>query len=227
VAEGQEDRSLMGIPFSNGDEPYIVMYGYSSRLGRSGSTSVVVNKYEDRDWGEGIREGQQKEIPAAMGTLDFEGVAGDGVIGAVIVIFESDRTPWAIMRRRIDNVKKVVQENVARQVENRRNIDFESMTFLDGLHRSLQDAVLQLSQSGSTGEAVENFVFSTVDTDEVIGVNSIVLMRSPPTESLVLPHYNFYRLTDRLSTRDFDAPLIFENAELNARYEVSISIAQK
>ncbi len=229
VVDAQEDRSLMGVPLSDGDEPYIVMYGFRSRFGRSNSTEVFVNEYADSGWSGRLRTGQQAAIPVGMGTLRFERVESDEVIGAIVVVFESDRTPWAVMRSRVTEVQEIVQLNVAHSVEDRRNPDLESTLFVDELHQSLHDAVVPLAKPLTPGQALESIVFSGVDTDELIGANSIILMRRQPSQSLGYPHYRPPHLTDVLTERDFDIgtnPLVFRNATLGAQYDVELKVRQ-
>jgi hypothetical protein len=50
VADAQEDRSLMGVPISDGDEPYLIMIGFKSRFGKSGSTDILTITFENDDW---------------------------------------------------------------------------------------------------------------------------------------------------------------------------------
>ncbi len=229
VVDAQEDRSFLGVPLSNGDEPYVVIFGYRSRFGRSGSTQVFVNKYENSDWSGGLRSGQTATIPGDMGIMRFDGVESDEVIGFVAIAFESDRSPWAVMRNRVKEVTEYVRSNVSRSIEERRVPNLESSNFIDELHVALQDAVVPLRQPLVTGKAIENVVFSAGDTDEMIGVNSAIFMRTAPTEAYMLPHYRGGFLTDRLSNTTFDLQgraLIFENTELESRYDVELQVEQ-
>ncbi|MDZ4698377.1 MAG: hypothetical protein SH809_01620 [Rhodothermales bacterium] len=229
VVDAQEDRSFLGVPLSNGDEPYIVIFSYRSRFGRSGTTEVTVNRYENSDWSGGLRAAQTATIPGDMGIMRFDGVESDEVIGFVAIAFESDRSPWAVMRNRVKEVTEYVRTNVARSVEERRTPSFETSNFIDELHLALHDAVVPLRQPLVTGKAIENVVFSAGDTDEMIGVNSAIFMRSAPTEAYSLPHYRNGFLSDQLSNTTFDLEgraLIFESTEMEARYDVELQVGQ-
>ncbi len=227
VVDAQEDRSFLGVPLSDGDEPYLVVFSYRSRFGRSGSTQVSVNRYENSDWGGGLRAGQTAAIPGDMGILRFDGVESDEVIGFVVIAFESDRSPWPVMRNRVKEVTEYVRSNVSRSVEERRVPNLETSNFVDELHLALHDAVVPLQQPLVTGKAIENVVFSFGDTDELIGVNSAIFMRTAPTDAYMLPHYRNGRLTDQLSNTTFDLEgraLIFESIEYEARYDVELQV---
>ncbi|MEZ4703128.1 MAG: hypothetical protein R2834_22565 [Rhodothermales bacterium] len=208
VVDAQEDKSLLGIPLSDGDEPYFVMFGFRSRFGRTGSTQIDLNDYDNSDWGGGLRTGQQANIPTGMGQLRFDAVQADEVIGFVAVAFESDRTPWAVMRNRVNEVKEIVKANVARSVEERRKPELETTAFIDELHLSLQEAVVPLSRPLTTGQAVERKCRVFRGRHRRAGRYGVgrPFMRTAPTGAVVLPHYRNGRLTDRLTSRTFDRP---------------------
>lgn len=229
VIDAQEDRSLMGVPLSDGDEPYIIMFGFQSTLGTAGSTVVRKNTFENDEWAGHLKAGQQRQIPIAMGLMQFENVSNMDVVGVVVIALESDRTPWAIIRNRIEEVEANLTTAVARSVENRREPDFESTAFVDELHQSMQDAVGPIAKPLTTGQALESIVFSGVDTDEVVGINSMIFMRRPPSRSLNYPHYSPPYLTDVFKNRDFvfnSSALVFQNTNLGAKYEVEMRVRE-
>ncbi len=229
VVDAQEDRTLMGVPISDGDEPYFIMFGVQSRLGESGSTTIQINQYDDDDWAGHLREGQQKNIPVSMGTMRFSGITGSHVIGVVVLALESDRTPWAIIRNRVEEVETALYDAVAESVEFRSEVELRTTAFVDTFHRTLQDAVRPIATPLTTGQALEDLIFSGVDTDEVIDINSVVLMLTPPSQSLSYPHYQQPYLTDRLTNRDYflnQNALIFDNTTKGARYDVEMRVRE-
>ncbi len=229
VVDAQEDRSLMGVPLSDGDEPYIIMFGVQSTFGTANSTEVRVNNFEDDEWGDHLKAGQQRQIPIGMGSMRFQDVMNSDVVGIVVVALESDRTPWAIMRNRIEEVQTQLQQAVARSVENRREADFETTAFIDEMHQAMQDAVGAIAKPLTTGQALENIVFSGVDTDEVVGINSMIFMRRPPSRSLKYPHYRPPYLTDVFANRDFvfnSNAIVFQNSNLGAKYEAEMRVRE-
>lgn len=229
VLEAQEDRSLLGVPISDGDEPYIIMFGFKSRFGMSGSTEIQGNRFEDDDWADHLKAGQQRNIPVAMGSLRFNDVGAGEVVGVVVLAMESDRTPWAIIRNRVEEVEADLLQAVAREVESRREPDLETTAFIDNLHQTMQESVQPIAKPLTRGQALENIVFSGVDTDEVIGVNSLIFMKRPPSRSLQYPHYRQPYLTDIFENRDFvfnNNALVFQNNSLGARYEAELRVRQ-
>ncbi|MFK7843668.1 MAG: hypothetical protein AB8G77_00100 [Rhodothermales bacterium] len=229
VLEAQEDRSLMGVPLSDGDEPYIVMFGVQSTFGTSGSTVVQINNFRDQQWNDHLKVGQQRTIPVGMGSLRFENVSNKEVVGIVAIALESDRTPWKIIENRVELVKEDLKAAVARSVEGRREVDYETTAFIDELHQAMQEAVGPIATPLTTGQALENIIFSGVDTDEVIGVNSMIFMKKPPTRSLNYPHYRQSYLTDVFTNRDFlfnSNALVFQSGSLGAKYEVELRVRE-
>ncbi len=229
VLDAQEDRSLLGVPISDGDEPYLIMFGFQSTFGTSGTTEITVNSFEDDEWAGHLKAGQQRNIPVGMGSMRFNDVSNSEVVGVVVIALESDRTPWAIIRNRIEEVKEALQNAVARAVEGRKEPDLETTAFIDELHQAMQESVGALAKPLTTGQAIENIVFSGVDTDEVVGVNSLIFMRREPSRALRYPHYRPPYLTDVFSNRDFvfnSNALQFSNTNLGARYEAELRVRE-
>ena len=227
VVDAQEDRSLMGVPLSDGDEPYILMFGFKSRFGTSGSTEIFSNQFEDDGWGEHLKAGQQRVIPVGMGSMRFNSVADGEVVGVIILAMESDRTPWAIIRNRVEEVTEELRMAIEREVESRNNPDLETTAFIDNLHQTMQEAVQPIAKPLTTSQALENIVFSGVDTDEVVGINSLIFMTRPPSRALIYPHYRPPYLTDVFENRDFvfnNNALIFHNSSMGARYEAELRV---
>jgi hypothetical protein len=69
VANANEDDA-----YSNGDEPYFVVFGFRSRLKTPGSTSVSWRGYLEEAWAAGVTAGGQRDIPEAMGLVHFSDV---------------------------------------------------------------------------------------------------------------------------------------------------------
>ncbi len=229
VLDAQEDRSLMGVPLSDGDEPYIIMFGFQSTFGASGTTEIKVNNFQDDEWGGHLKAGMQRQIPVGMGSLRFEDVTSSEVVGIVVLALESDRTPWAIIRNRIEEVQNQLRTAVARSIENRREADFETTAFIDDLHQSMQEAVGPIAKPLTTGQALENIVFSGVDTDEVVGINSMIFMKNAPSRALKYPHYRPPYLTDVFTNRDFvfnNNALVFQSTNLGAKYEAELRVRE-
>ena len=229
VMDAQEDRSILGVPLSDGDEPYLIMLGFKSRFGTSGSTIIENNQFEDDAWAEHIKPGQQHTVPVGMGSLRFNDVSSGDVVGIIILAMESDRTPWAIIRNRVEEARVKLQESIALAIESSNRPDFETTAFIDNLHQTMQEAVTPIAKPLTTSQALENIVFSGVDTDEVVGINTLIYMRSAPSRLLNYPHYRQPYLTDVLENRDFvfnSNALIFQNSSIGARYEAELRVRE-
>ena len=227
VNNPQEDRSALGVPLSNGDEPYLVIFGFRSVFGQAGTTRVWMNKFDDDNWATQMKSGEQRNIPAGMGTMRYEDVGRNEVVGLVVAAIESDRTPWAIMKDRIKEVREVVRATVSQTIETRGPDAAESTQFMGGFHQALRDAALGLEGNLTTGQALEDVVFSGVDTDEIIGTNSVIYMRRAPSGSIEYPHYRQQSLTDVLGQKQFTLganALFFRNPSLDAEYEIEMLV---
>ena len=221
VEDPQEDRQIASFSISNGDEPYLILIGFKSELGVTGSGQIVTNQYQDDEWAENTRAGRIVNIPATMGIFEFRGVTSDTVIGILAITMESDRTPWQVIEDRVQQVISNLQNVIIREVEQRDSPNFNGTEFIDNLHQAMVEAAIPLSTSLSAGQALENLIFSGIDTDEFIGANSIVFMEREPTRALTLPHYSPPHFTDRLEDKDYTLnafPLVYENNNLRARY---------
>ena len=229
VIDAQEDRSFLGIPFSDGDEPYLIVFGVRSVIGSSGSTEVLVNKYEDVGWAGHLREGQQRNIPLSMGSMRFDNVEKDEVVALVVLALEADRTPWAILRQRVAEAQRALANEVANTIEVRSAVDLSTNAFASNLHSTLLQAVEPIAKPLDTGQVVENLIFSGADTDEVIGTNSMVFMLEPPSQAVRLPYYSPPYFTDMLDEKKKDytfnqKALVFENNDLGVRYDVEVRV---
>ncbi len=213
------------MPISNGDEPYLILFAFKAEIGRPGSALIVTNEYQDDEWAENTRAGQVRPIPPGMGVFEFTGVTRQSVIGIVAVAMESDRTPWAVIDNRVQQVVDELQLVVATQIEERSNISLDDTAFIDNLHQAMVETIAPLSTSPTAGQAIENIIFSGIDTDEFIAVNSLVLMTVPPTRARSLPHYSPPYFTDVLGNKDFNLEgpaLRFESRRLLASYSVEL-----
>ena len=227
VIDPQEDRQFASFSLSNGDEPYIILIAVKGELGRSGSTEIAVNRYQNDEWAENTKRGGIVDIPATMGIFEFRGVGNDTVIAILALAMESDRTPWPIIEDRLNVVRTNLAPIISREIEGRSSPDLRSTAFLDNLHQAMVEAVEPFLSPISATETLEDFIFSGIDTDELIGMNSMVFMTRPPSEALVFPYYTPPYFTDVLSNKDYllnSFPLIFENSSLKAEYAVEVKV---
>jgi len=123
VVQAQEDGF-----FENGDEPYVAVIKWRVIPGTAGSASAefIGNLSE---LGSGADDGAVLGIPAAMGAVDFENVQSasfstllnDGVVpelvGTVMVVMESDFTPWGTINNLMNDVESALQTELVAQVE--------------------------------------------------------------------------------------------------------------
>ena len=229
VVDAQEDRRLANFSISNGDEPYLIVLAFKGDVGIQGSVQMFKNRYEDDEWAENTRAGRTVQLPDDMAILRFNDVTRNSVIGVLAIAMESDRTPWPIIADRVADISGRLNQAAVREIEERASLDPSDTAFLDNLHQSMIEAANPLATSLSAGQAIENLIFSGIDTDEVIGVNALILMQDPPTQDLRLPHYIPPYFTDALAPKDYSIdsiPLIFENGPLKARYHVELKIRQ-
>lgn len=123
VVQAQEDGFLQ-----NGDEPYVAVIKWRVIPGTAGSASAefIGNLQE---LGSGMDDGDSASIPAAMGAVDFTNVQsaslsqllGQGLVpelvGTVMVVMESDLTPWGSINNLMNDVESALQTELVNIVE--------------------------------------------------------------------------------------------------------------
>ena len=228
VEDPQEDRTLVNINISNGDEPYFILLGFKANIGEPRSTVYRRNTYNNDEWAENLKKGGIAPIPLTMGALDFLEVKDNSVICLLAIAMESDRTPWQIIESRVAGIREELIRIARSEVEARTAVDPSDYSFVDNLQQLMISAAAPLNTTLMSGEAVENIIFSGVDTDEVIGMNAMVFMNSPPVGGLALPHYIPPYFVDALDPNKFyplGSPrqsIRFENEDLEALYFTSM-----
>ncbi|HWJ66757.1 MAG TPA: hypothetical protein VNT31_08775 [Nocardioides sp.] len=179
--------------WSNGDEPYIVPIGFRSRFRTPNSTSVSWSGVLDDDWASGIDGGESKAIPAGQGTLEFGGVerptlqqvlggSMPEIIGAIIVVFESDATPFSAIRSMVEEVR------AALRTELRRLIEGGELSLTDP-QPDIERAVKNVQQATelSTGEKIALFLQSFGDPDDLVGLRHLVFAAVDSSMGLPVP----------------------------------------
>ena len=231
VDKAEEDRTMLGIPLDDGDEPYFVVIGLQSTPGVSGSTTdrPIVNNYRDKGWAGHLRDGQQKNIPLSMGRLRFDAVRKGDIIGVVVLAFEADLTPWAMIDDRVSVLANNLRNIFVDTIENRSPQNRLTRAFVSDLHTSMQSATVLFTDSSGPTQSLERRLYSLSDIDDLIGVNTMVFMAGDGPENMRLPSYQGYLLTDMLNTkgndyRFYQNALVFDDNERDARYFVEMRI---
>ena len=229
VEEAEERRSLLGIPVDDGDEPYFVMVGVKATLGTSQSTVFAENFYKDKDWAGHMKSGQQKTIPPAMGNIRFDNVSKRDVIGIVVVAAEADSTPWTMIEERVGILRQELTNIFVNSVEDRAAINVASNAFVNELHTSMQNAARLVASADDTGDSMRRRFYSLNNIDDVVGINTMLFMMTPPSERLVYPSYEGGYLTDVLNVqgadyRFYENALVFESLEKGTRYMAEVRI---
>ena len=217
VVEAEERRSFLGIPVDDGDEPYFVMVGVKATLGTSGNTVVRANDYRDKGWAGHLRDGQQKTIPSTMGGIRFDGVSRKDVIGIVVIAVEADMTPWTMIDERVAALSQNLESIFLNTVESRAAINVSTSAFVNELHTSMQAAARVVTDPANASESFERRVYSLNDIDDVVGINTMVLMMEPPSDRLIYPSYRNGLLTDVLSVPGTDYR--FYEKRISVRYQ--------
>ena len=194
--------------WSDGDEPYFVTIGFRSKFMTAGSTHVFWSSHLDDEWAEGIEGGGKKAIPPAMGVVKFDGVerpnlaalkggARPEVLGALVVAFESDATPFGVIRDKMNEVKGEIHNQLVKLVE-KGQIDPNNP------NPAIQKAIAEIREkmTPSVGEAISIWLQSFGDPDDLIGIQVAPFAAIDPSiqGAIALP-----ALTEQNLTRDFKA----------------------
>lgn len=195
--------------WSDGDEPYIVPIGFRSRFRTPNSTSVFWSGVLDDDWASGIDDGS-KAIPAGQGVLEFGGVdrptpqqvlagALPEIVGAIIVVFESDATPFSAIRSIVEEVRSALRTEIRRLVE-------EGELSLTDPQPDIERAVKNVQQATelSTGEKIALFLASFGDPDDLVGLRHLVFAAVDSSMGLPVPVLHEHDLNLRFTPSGID-----------------------
>jgi hypothetical protein len=179
--------------FSNGDEPYIVPIGFRSRFRTPSSTSVFWSGVLDDDWASGIDAGGSRAIPAGQGVLEFPRVerptlqqvlAGrfPEILGGIILVFESDATPFSAIRSMIEDVRGALRTELVRLVEG-------GALNLANPGADIQAAVGRVKEATklSTLQKISLVLQSFGDPDELVGLEPLVFAAVDGSTGLPVP----------------------------------------
>lgn len=194
--------------FSDGDEPYIIVVGFRSTLGVSGSTKVFVLNFQEEKWANGSYDDDETTIPDSMGLVriddvlpEFYVLLPDGGVREVFVPASSScdlsiesrgycQPPQlagaiAIAMESDLTPWSMVQDLVAEQADALRSElqrIVENME-IDVVHpRTMVEATLnfQIDVSISFWEAVRLAIGSAADSDDYFGWAAIALLNVNP-----------------------------------------------
>lgn len=188
VHDADEDGWL-----SDGDEPYIVSIGFRSRFRTPGSTRAWWSGVLDDKWAEGVDSGQARAIPPNQGVVVFDDVDRPGVaelrggampevLGVVLVVMESDATPFHVIRVLMNRVKDAIVAQIRPLVEG------GAINLVDP-QPQIQQAIAAVKSGTelSTREEIALFLVSLGDPDLVVGVKAFVYAALTPIPGLALP----------------------------------------
>ena len=166
--------------WSDGDEPYIVPIGFRSRFRTASSTSVFWSGVLDDDWADGIDSGGSANIPAGQGEVSFGGVVRPTVqeviggqlpevLGAIVLVFESDATPFSAIRSIVEDVRAALRSELVRLVEG-------GALSLTNPGPDIEQAVknVQAATELTTSEKIGLFLASWADPDDIVGIQPLV-----------------------------------------------------
>ena len=132
VQNADEDNWL-----SDGDEVYMVVIAFRSKLGVPGSTQTWTNPWASYDWAKHVKQGAVRHIPDNIGRVGFDNVTKFGfaeftaarkpgadpglkpeILGIVSLAFESDSTSWSAMHGIIDKAAPAVRAELEKIIAN-------------------------------------------------------------------------------------------------------------
>lgn len=166
--------------WSDGDEPYIVSIGFRSRFRTANSTSVFWSGVLDDDWANGIDDGGSRAIPSGQGEVTFSGVERPTVqqvltgqfpeiLGAIVLVFESDATPFSAIRSIVEDVRSALRTELRRLIEG-------GALSLTNPEADIEQAVknVRAATELTTAEKIGLFLQSWTDPDDIVGIHPIV-----------------------------------------------------
>ncbi len=187
VQNADEDNWL-----SDGDEVYMVVIAFRSKLGVPGSTQTWTNPWASYDWAKHVKQGAVRHVPDNIGRVGFDNVTKFGfsefsaarkpgadpqlkpeVLGIVSLAFESDSTSWSAMSGIINKaapaVKAELEKIVANDMTPLDKLTAQQLTDkLKGSANTIKDAI-----TPSVMAKIGLFLSSGSDPDDLIdyGIN--------------------------------------------------------
>jgi hypothetical protein len=224
VRKQQEHGSIF---VAAGDEPYLVMLGYRSRIATPGSTKVWVNKYENDTWAKDIEKGETKKVPQGMGTCTFEDVhvtSLDDVaasrfpelIGCVVLAIESDGTGWGAVSKVVSRTKSALKKEIASLVERLNVYPLNPKEELQHVVERVKNVAIP-----PVLEGVVVWFTSGFDFDDPVGAHVMVFACVDATLGGLVPTETTKSVTISV-LREFD-PLKLRFKGDKAEYEVTAS----
>ncbi|HMV69419.1 MAG TPA: FG-GAP-like repeat-containing protein [Myxococcota bacterium] len=210
--------------WSDGDEPYLMVFGFQSTLDTPGSTRVWWSRslYE---LDPGMYDGERVTIPDDMGRLTFPNIArgtatrvgalaipnsNPTLIGAVVVAMESDASAWSFMRDYVGaQIEDAIEDALVTYVEgsdmftfaaNPDLIDLAVQDVRDSVDIDVWDVILQDPPS-------------VVDADDQIDVTALLYAAMDPAVPLGAT----------IANDDLDAGILRERAFLLGRHPLVFS----
>lgn len=97
-----------------GDEPYFMMIGFKvDNIADPATVRTFMNPF-DHVVQNDLKTGRQVSIPVNIGKIDFGEVDQNmlGVVGAVVIAWESDATPWGTMGNLANDLREAVRQTL-------------------------------------------------------------------------------------------------------------------
>ncbi|KJL42547.1 hypothetical protein [Microbacterium trichothecenolyticum] len=179
--------------WSDGDEPYIVMVGFRSKFLTPGSTSVFWSGVLNDDWANGIDSGESKAVPANQGAVRFDDVTRPTaeqvksgqfpeLLGALVLVFESDATPFSAVRGLINDLVNAVRTQLKSLVEGGKLSLTDPKPDIDAAVAKIR-AAIEPDTLGKIGL----FLRSWGDPDDLIGMTPLIFAAVDTSMGLPIP----------------------------------------
>lgn len=218
-----EQLNVVVAEDSGGDEPYLIVVGFTTRLGEPGTTNILWSR-RLVELGSGLQRGDTVDIPPDIGVIHFGEVpAADHItlLGAVIIALESDATPFGtiedLIDEFIDRLNSILQseaENTPLNLLNPQTINDIVARIRQGFEFNLFElAGIWLSSWGDPDEIIDIQPLIYVEGllpiyDVLVGLGVLTEQQIPSTSdpvlSLTRPWETGYSL---LSEQTFGGPL--------------------
>jgi hypothetical protein len=159
---------------SSGDEPYLIVFGFRVKFGERGSARATwLGMLEEL--GDDVPSGRTLTVWDRMGTVNFNRVrrltfeeitSGERpeVIGAIMVVMESDATPFSEIRRIANKLREEIERTLEETVAAGR---IAALLDADEMNQMIADMKAKVTPTGLT--ALRIGLRSFTDPDNVIG----------------------------------------------------------
>ncbi|MBL8014472.1 MAG: fibronectin type III domain-containing protein, partial [Candidatus Omnitrophica bacterium] len=168
--------TILASEESSGDEPYFMMIGFKVTNIADPATVQVFSNILQHVSKKSLMNNTQAVIPPSAGEISFGDVNEDmfGLLGVVVIAFESDATGWSTMERIQGDIKAAIRETLVGVTTDPLSVNINSLN-LSKIQTAITKNVSSL--------LANSYAF---DIDDPIGMTTHIYLKVPAVTTNIL-----------------------------------------